>query len=67
MEADVADELPDQSDLDAEQEVRSRMDARLAQIDLVAELEAAGMPYSELDENGQVITHYPSRPPTPRR
>lgn len=62
----MAHELPEQSDLDAEQALRVRMDAVLAQIDLVSELEAAGLPYSELDENGQIVTHYPAGSPEPR-
>jgi hypothetical protein len=35
------------------------MEALRAGLDLVAEFEAAGTPYSELDENGQVVVHHP--------
>lgn len=33
--------------------------ARIAQLDPVSEFEAAGSPYSELDENGRIVTLYP--------
>ncbi len=38
----------------------AEIEARIAKLDLVSELAAAGMPYSELDENGQIVTHYPA-------
>jgi hypothetical protein len=33
----------------------------------VAEFEAAGTPYSELDENGKVVVHYPEASRGPGR
>jgi hypothetical protein len=56
----MADVLPDQSDLDAAAAVAAQIEAGIAQLDLVSELEAAGSPYSELDENGRIVTHYPA-------
>lgn len=51
------DELtPQQQDV-----VRARWDERMAAIagglNLVPELEAAGRPWSELDENGKIVIH----------
>jgi hypothetical protein len=55
----VEDGFPDQGDREAERVLRAQMEAAIAQLDLVAEFEAAGSPYSELDENGRIVTHYP--------
>lgn len=59
----MAHELPDQSDLDVERELAARIEARISRLDLVSEFEATGSPYSELDENGQVVTRVPTRSP----
>lgn len=48
--------IPDPDDVEAELKLRAEIDARIAALDLAAEFRAAGQPYSELDENGKVVT-----------
>lgn len=36
------------------------IDETIAALDLAAEFEAMGSPYSECDAQGRLITHYPS-------
>jgi hypothetical protein len=60
-EVRVAGELPDPSNGEQVLTVAAQIEARIARLDLVAELEAAGHPYSELDESGRIVTHMPER------
>jgi hypothetical protein len=60
----VAHEVPGQSDFDAAAAVNAEIEARIAQLNFAAEFEAAGESYSELDENGQVVTrNLPTKSP----
>jgi hypothetical protein len=54
--------LPDQSDQEAQGELTTQIVIRIAELDLIAEFEAAGSPYSELGADGRIVTHNPTRP-----
>lgn len=61
----MTDEVPAPSGSGRDPTLAAQIEARIAQLDLVAEFEADGLPYSELDENGQVVTrNLPILPPS---
>lgn len=51
------DALGDDDQAVVRAEWRTRMDTRLANLDLVTEFVAAGEQWSELDDNGNIVTH----------
>jgi hypothetical protein len=58
----MTDEVPDRPNPDPAWPSADEIAARIAQLDLTAELEADGLPYSELDVCGGVVTHNPQPP-----
>lgn len=61
----MTDAGPDRDDVGTAWPSAEEIEARIAQLDFTAELEADGLPYSELDENGRIVTRNP-RPEDPR-
>jgi hypothetical protein len=53
-------QTPEHPDETAALSVNERMAVLIAGLDFAAEFEAAGQPYTELDEHGQVVVRYPN-------
>jgi hypothetical protein len=53
------DELDPKAQAERRQVWSDGIDRRIEGLDLRSELEASGVPYSSLDQNGNVVTHYP--------
>ena len=55
------DELNPKAQAERRQVWSDGIDRRIEGLDLRSELEASGVPYSSLDQNGKVVTHYPGQ------
>ena len=53
------DELDPQAQAERRQVWSDGIDRRIEGLDLRSELEASGFPYSSLDLDGNIVTHYP--------